>query len=193
MPLSVSSAGYATFSSTSALDFTNVVDINAYTASVNGNTISFKRVKKVPAKTGLLLRSVNEGPVSTTVPSLTSATDDVTDNAFVAATEEIDHLPTTTTDGKYTNYILYKPSDGIIGFYQANNQRVGAGKAYLHVSSEQATTRAFIAFSFDDPETGIAQIETLPQQGVAYDLQGRRVNAPKGGLYIINGKKVIVK
>lgn len=191
-PLSVSSAGYATFSSTTALDFTNVEDINAYTATVSGDAISFTRVNKVPANTGLLLRSVNEGAVSTRVPLYDGATYDVTDNAFVAATEEIDHLPTTTTDGKYTNYILYKPSDGIIGFYKANGQKVGAGKAYLQVSSEQAT-RAYIAFSFDDPETGIAQIETLPQQGVAYDLQGRRVNAPKGGLYIINGKKVIVK
>lgn len=192
LPLSVTAAGYATFSSTSALDFTNVVDIHAYTATVNGNTISFKRVKKVPAKTGLLLRSVNVNgdPVSTRVPLYDGATYDVTDNAFVAATTEIASLA--TTEGDYTNYILNKPSGGSIGFYQANGQKVGAGKAYLRVSSKQAT-RAYIAFSFDDPETGVAQVETLPQQGVAYDLQGRRVNSPKGGLYIINGKKVIVK
>ena len=191
-PLSVSAAGYATFSSTSALDFTNVKNIYAYTATVSGDAISFTRVNKVPSNTGLLLRSVNENgdAVSTRVPLYYGATYDVTDNAFVAATEEIDHLP--TTDGGFTNYILNKPSDGIIGFYKANGQKVGAGKAYLHVSSELAT-RAYIAFSFDDPETGVAQIETLPQQGVAYDLQGRRINAPKGGLYIINGKKVIVK
>ena len=194
-PLSVSAAGYATFSSTTALDFTNVGDINAYTATVSGDSISFTRVNKVPANTGLLLRSVKGDPVSTSVPSLTDAADNVTGNAFVAVTTEIPSLPTTTTDGNsnYTNYILNKPSGGSIGFYQANGQKVGAGKAYLHVSSEQATTRAFIAFSFDDPETGVAQVETLPQQSVAYDLQGRRINAPKGGLYIINGKKVIVK
>ena len=191
-PLSVSAAGYATFSSTTALDFTNVGDINAYTATVSGDAISFTRVNKVPANTGLLLRSVKGGAVSTSVPSLTDAADDVTGNAFVAATTEIPSLDTTTQDGNYTNYILNKPSGGGIGFYKANGQKVGAGKAYLQVSSEQAT-RAYIAFSFDDPETGVAQVETLPQQGVAYDLQGRRVNAPKGGLYIINGKKVIVK
>lgn len=190
-PLSVSSAGYATFSSTTALDFTNVVDIHAYTATVNDTVISFTRVYKVPAETGLLLRSVKGGAVSTSVPSLTDDAEDVRDNAFVAATEDIDHLA--TTDGDYTNYILNNGSSGI-GFYKANGQKVGAGKAYLRVSSSsKLDTRAFIAFSFDDPETGIAQIETLPQQGVAYDLQGRRVNAPKGGLYIINGKKVIVK
>ena len=188
-PLSVSSAGYATFSSTSALDFTNVEDINAYTATVSGDAISFTRVNKVPANTGLLLRSVKGGAVSTTVPSLTDATDDVTGNAFVAATTDIASLA--TTDGDFTNYILNNGSSGI-GFYKANGQKVGAGKAYLHVSSELAT-RAYIAFAFDDPETGVAQVETLPQQGVAYDLQGRRINAPKGGLYIINGKKVIVK
>lgn len=193
IPLSVSAAGYATFSSTSALDFTNVKNIYAYTATVNDDAISFTRVNKVPANTGLLLRSENEDAVSTRVPLYDGAANDVTDNAFVAATTEIPSLATTTTDGGFTNYILYKPSDGIIGFYKANGQKVGAGKAYLRVSSKQATTRAFIAFSFDDPETGVAQVETLPQQGVAYDLQGRRINAPKGGLYIINGKKVIVK
>lgn len=192
IPLSVTAAGYATFSSTSALDFTNVEDIHAYTATVSGDAINFKRVYKVPASTGLLLRSVNEGVVSTRVPLYDGATEDVTGNAFVAATTEIPSLDTTTPDGNYTNYILNKPSDGSIGFYKANGQKVGAGKAYLQVSSK-LDTRAYIAFSFDDPETGIAQVETLPQQGVAYDLQGRRINAPKGGLYIINGKKVIVK
>ena len=189
-PLSVSAAGYATFSSTTALDFTDVEGICAYTATVENEAISFTRVNKVPANTGVLLRSVEGGAVEEAVPSLTDAAEDVTGNAFVAATEDIDHLA--TTEGNYTNYILNNGSSGI-GFYKANDQKVGAGKAYLHVSSEQATTRAFIAFSFDDPETGIAQVETLPQQGVAYDLQGRRINAPKGGLYIINGKKVIVK
>ena len=190
--LSVSSAGYATFSSTSALDFTKVEDIYAYTATVIGNAINFQRVYKVPANTGLLLRSVNGGAVSTRVPLYDGANYDVTDNAFVAATTEIPSLDTTTQDGNYTNYILNKPSGGGIGFYKANGQKVGAGKAYLAVP-KTAGVRGFISFDFSDPATGIATVGGNVIEGTAFDLQGRRVSTPKNGLYIINGKKMLVK
>ena len=42
-------------------------------------------------------------------------------------------------------------------------------------------------------QTGIKQIETVKEDGNAYDLQGRRVENPTKGLYIVNGKKVMVK
>ena len=39
---------------------------------------------------------------------------------------------------------------------------------------------------------GVRQAVVLPAEGEApvYDLQGRRVSAPKNGLYIVNGRKV---
>ena len=36
-------------------------------------------------------------------------------------------------------------------------------------------------------------IEPAQQNGVVYDLSGRRVAKAQNGLYIVNGKKVIVK
>lgn len=49
----------------------------------------------------------------------------------------------------------------------------------------------------DDPSTEINGIPTdsIPKQTlIYYDLQGRRVEAPKSGtIYIVNGKKVIKK
>ena len=42
-------------------------------------------------------------------------------------------------------------------------------------------------------QTGIKQIETIKENGAVYDLQGRRVENPTKGLYIVNGKKVMVK
>ena len=42
-------------------------------------------------------------------------------------------------------------------------------------------------------QTGIKQIETVKEDGNVYDLQGRRVENPTKGLYIVNGKKVMVK
>ena len=187
--VSVTAAGYATFSSTSALDFTNVEGICAYTATVEKEAISFTRVNKVRANTGVLLRSVEGGAVEEAVPSLTGAADVVTGNLFVAVSEDIASLASEDENNNY--YILNNGSNGI-GFYLAYNKKVGAGKAYLAVP-KTASVRGFISFDFSDPATGIATIGGNAIEGTAFDLQGRRVNAPKGGLYIINGKKVIVK
>ena len=42
-------------------------------------------------------------------------------------------------------------------------------------------------------QTGISRIENVKENGAVYDLQGRRVENPTKGLYIVNGKKVMVK
>ena len=189
--VSVSAAGYATFSSTNALDFTDVEGICAYTATVENEAISFKRVNKVPANTGVLLRSVEGGAVEDAVPSLTGAADKVTGNLFVAVSEDITSLASEDANNNNNNYILNNGSNGV-GFYLANGKKVGAGKAYLAVP-KTASVRGFISFDFSDPETGIATVGGNVIESTAFDLQGRRVSTPKNGLYIINGKKVLVK
>ena len=45
----------------------------------------------------------------------------------------------------------------------------------------------------DDDTTGIGNIKTGTEADVYYDLQGRRVLSPSKGLYIVNGKKVVIK
>ena len=40
-------------------------------------------------------------------------------------------------------------------------------------------------------ETGISDLAQLATEGIAYDLQGRRVSEPQKGLYIANGKKIV--
>lgn len=190
-PVAVSAAGYATFSSTNALDFTNETSVYAYKASVDGENISFTRVNKVPANTGLLLRRVaNEGTVNVNVPVFDgTGADDVSGNLFVAVSTEIASLASGANN--CTNYILNNGSEGI-GFYLANDKKVGAGKAYLAVPNN-AGVRGFIGFDFSDPTTGIAVVKgELQQTEGAYDLQGRRVSELKNGLYIVNGKKVLL-
>ena len=47
----------------------------------------------------------------------------------------------------------------------------------------------------DDSESGIEAVEAEENvlfEGI-YDLQGRKVNAPAKGIYIVNGKKILVK
>lgn len=191
--VAIGAAGMATFSCDEALDFTGTDAIYAYTATLDGKTINFTRVRKVPARTGILLRNpLGESAVeAVNVPVIDDdATDDVSNNIFVAALEEISSLPT-EQDGN-TNYILNKVG-GKLGFYKAAGQKVGAGKAYLKVPAGE-TPASMIAISFEgDVTTGVKTFSSDERaaDSVAYDLQGRRVARPTKGLYIVNGKKIV--
>ena len=191
---SIGDAGMATFSSTKALDFTGVTNIAAYIASVSGEKMTFTRIYKVPANTGLLLRNAegeSEGAAEAKIPVLDGDADATTGNALVDVADEIASLA--TTDGVNTYYILNKVN-GNLGFYQAAGHKVAAGKAYLKVSA--ATARGSFAISFDDENTtGIETINNAQStmSNEVFDLQGRRVVQPQKGLYIVNGKKVVLK
>lgn len=193
VPVEIGAAGMATFSCGKALDFTGTDAIYAYTATLDGTTVNFKRVRKVPARTGILLRNpLGESAVeAVNVPVIADdATDDVSNNIFEAALEEISSLPT-EQDGN-TNYILNKVG-GKLGFYKAAGQKVGAGKAYLKVPAGE-TPASMIAISFEgDVTTGVKTFSSDERaaDSVAYDLQGRRVARPTKGLYIVNGKKIV--
>ena len=183
----VSAAGLATFCSEWALDFTGIEEVYAYKVSVNEKQISYTRVYQVPAETGVVLRSLSGDAISVEVPVIESA-DEIADNALVGVLEAIESLP---TDGDgYTNYILNNGSKGV-GFYKANNQPVGAGKAYLQV--EGTLSKDFIGFA-DGVATGIETIDNgWTVDNEIYDLQGRKVMNPTKGIFIQNGRKVVIK
>ena len=64
-------------------------------------------------------------------------------------------------------------------------------KAWLVVPKSATTTRGF---TIDGETTGITTLESSSEESVYYDLQGRRVvNPTVKGIYIRNGKKVMVK
>ena len=182
--ISVSSAGLATFACNSALDFTGVTDLEAYIAKEESGAIKLHQVNKVPAGTGVLLRAKNnatdfEVPVATT-------NDDVTGNLFVRGTGA---AVASSEGGKY-NYVLGK-HNGEVGFYKAGNMVVATDKAYLQTTVASAR----IAFDFDTED--VTAIEAVKAQNVEssqfFNLAGQRVAQPTKGLYIVNGKKVIIK
>ena len=179
---------YATYANHDfALDFTDVEGLTAYTATVkDANTVTFTPAKKVPAGTGLLLKGATAD-----VPVIASA-EEITGNVLYAPTEEVTGL--TYEDDTYYNYILTKVSDKV-GFYKANNNKVAVGKAYLRIpKTDLARELTFIGFDDDDTTTGIEAIDNsrMTMDNV-YNIQGQRVNQPQKGLYIVNGKKVIIK
>jgi len=97
-----------------------------------------------------------------------------------------------TKDGKY-NYVLKKGNDGVVGFYQVNNNeyKVRANTAYLATSYDAASSGAKLFIGLDG-ETAVEAVaaEVLPT-GTAYNLQGQRVGNDYKGVVIVNGKKVI--
>lgn len=90
-------------------------------------------------------------------------------------------------------YVLNKKSSGI-GFYKLKDTgTIGANKAYLVYSGSGSESREFFGFN---EITGIESISKSLEpkaDGQYYDLQGRSVANPTKGLYIVNGKKVVIR
>lgn len=84
--------------------------------------------------------------------------------------------------------------NGLVAFYHFLSETLTAGKAYLDASGlgvAGSSVRAFAIFDEEGTLTGINLAETANDNDVVFDLQGRRVQGGKTGLYIVNGKKVI--
>ena len=187
--VAVSSAGLATYVSDYNLDYTGVSSIEAYVATESAGAIVLTKKNKVPAGAGVLLRSVSGEAVDADIPVATGDMDDVTGNLFVRGTGA--GVP--STDGSYHNYILNKKG-GVVGFYRANDKTVAANRAYLHTLIDASAGALEINFDEGDA-TGIADVRSQKEQvgGEFYNLAGQRVSQPTKGLYIVNGKKVIIK
>lgn len=96
-----------------------------------------------------------------------------------------------TDDGKM--YVLNYTAANGVGFYKlATGSKLGVGKAYLSYSDGGASN--FFGLD-DDGTTGIdnGQWTIDNSDKVFYDLNGRRIMNPMKGLYIVNGKKVLLK
>ena len=188
-PVTVTTANYATYATSAPLDFTGKA-IKAYIAITKGDGtgVTFTQINKVPANTGILL--YKDGGSTEVIPVLDGVADATTGNKFVKGTG----TTVASTDGTNYNYILNNGASGI-GFYKAAGQKVAANRAYISVAEAPAAgIKEFIALpGFEDDADGINEVngEGFKVNGPVYDLQGRRVEKPSKGLYIMNGKKVL--
>lgn len=182
--VNMSDAGWATLYTPYALDFTTQPGITAYTAAVADGKVTLTKVDNVPANTGVVLKGdgpsyyqINVAASSETAKGdlLGSATDATAYNAI---------------DG-YTLYMLKKVGEKA-QFVPVTSGSIAAGKAYLKIA---AATARNLDVTFADEATGISAAlmnkETMNNE--VYNLKGQRVAAPMKGLYIVNGKKMVIK
>lgn len=190
--------GYSTFYNTYAVQVPAGVQCGIVTGVENGvMTIDYKYTEGmyIPAKTPVIVKA--EGIKTYPLAISTSDANAPTTNLLKGAAE----------DGKFTaeaNYYYYKLAyDNFtaktgLGFYwgaaEGGAFTMKAGKAYLAV--EKTVAHGAQKFSLEGNATGIEAVEQANEANrVVYTLDGRRVMNEKlaKGLYIINGKKVLVK
>lgn len=106
------------------------------------------------------------------------------------------NTPVTLTDDNRSNYLVFGPKDGAtntVGFWTPASTltTIAANRAFYQNASGQAVTLQFNGSVIE----GINNITSANNTSAPiYDLTGRRVNNTlKGGIYIQNGKKFIVK
>ena len=185
------------YSSQYSLDFTGINDVRAYIAIgfTDTKNVLMARVNVVPANTGIVLKSDVAG-VEVEVPITTS--DVYYANLLKPAVNNVTIEP---TEGNYTNLMVGKLANDEMGFVTLPSSDTYSNKCYLQVPTAfyngPASARdGGMEIVFVDDET--TDIRSLMHNGSAtndayYDLQGRKVIPGKKGIYIHNGKKVIVR
>lgn len=202
MPVEIKSVGAATFSCDRALDFSSLS--SSFTAKaitgVSGVTLTKSdALTTVPANTGLYL----EGTAGTyDVPVIETGAASAVGTNLLIAQSTAGSVSQTVGEGasKKTNYILTNKTvngSADLKFYKVNagGNTVGAGKAYLQIDTPEGGGSAREYLWFDETTTGVSEQVAAKSgnAGAVYNLSGQRVAQPTRGLYIVNGKKYIVK
>ena len=159
---------------------TQVFKVNLTGTAIEMTEITDRIVK---SGQGVVLKKTTSGSITMT-PTSSNGSGDYSDNSLTGTMTNI------TNPGNA--YVLnYKAATGA-GFYKLKaTGTIGANKAYLTYSGSLAPE----FFGFDGNTTSINEVRGKMEDvsGEYYDLQGRRVSQPTKGLYIVNGKKVVIK
>lgn len=221
VPLTIGSDGVATFGSSKNLDFTGIAGVTPYYASaVSTGTVTLTAVTSTRGWAGYVVKGTAGTysiPVAAAQPEWVDAFNNLRytndyDNNWVYRSAYSEYTGTDDNATKiktYYRYIFAKDGDETPGFYKLaiDYERVenettvyyhnlAAHKAYLETATDiTPTDNARIALVFDDELAGISDVKEQKRgdANAYYNLNGMQVVKPTKGLYIKNGKKVIVK
>lgn len=171
--------------------------VTAYVATeIVDRTITIKAIGNVvPANTPVILIDKEDRPtIYLTYGGTFTGTLPAT-NGLVGASEKIE-----VTDNNYKNFYIVGHGSRHVGLYYPSNRGIASGLCYYPLSSVQAqnaTVKSSYGFVFDDSgTTGIGSVHAdgAHKRDAYYTLSGQAVEQPlHKGVYIKNGKKVIIK
>ncbi len=204
----IGETGYATFGNNTGKHLTLEPGVAAYQAipqrnsTTNERHVELKRLEGIPQAAGVILKGTPN-----TSYKLYYAASNVTysadQNSLVPTTK--DEVISQHPDATHWNFILADDGTGQAKFYLVTGgTTLARGKAYLNADSTldpngAAGTRGIEIIGGEDTTGIIPQPTTaVPESADYYDLQGRKVNHSKAtplkkGIYIVNGKKVVLK
>lgn len=181
---------WTTLTSAYNLDFSKVEgDLTAYTATYNEkkDAVALTPVKKVKAHTGLILKGVAN--TTYTLPILAS------DEAGLEAAPDnqlVDCVDALWSTGRENDYFLHNGEF----VKSAHDGWALPGKSYLYLSNGRGNkSESPLRVYVDNTATAINGITNNPvvKDEAYYNLQGVKVQRPQHGVFIHNGKKVVLK
>jgi hypothetical protein len=181
--IKLASDGYSTYCSENRLDISRTTGVTAYIVNnVTETTVELQEVSVIPAETGFILKGT--GSAWYDLYKTESAADDVSGNQL--------HGTLTATAAPANSYAL-STKKGVTGFYPVSTGlTIPAHKAYLTVTGNNNLARALV---IDGETTGImnadSHVDAIPSE--YYSIHGIKVARPTKGIYISNGKKVVIK
>lgn len=178
LPLTISEAGYATLYTPVAL--TIPTGVTAYTGYIDGSALKLEALsEKIPAETAVILQGEAGNYTFTTTTADTFDSDNNLEGTIGGKASTADAILT------LQNY------NDKIGLFNYTGATLQGFKAYLDKTNLESNVHG-LTFEFDT-ETAIQGISLDEQSGAIYNLAGQRVQKATKGLYIVNGKKVLVK
>ena len=177
----VTDAGWATAKTAHAVDFTNATGLTAYIATLSGEIVTLTETAKIPANTPIVLKGVT---AKADIIENDQAPE-VTENALTWYDEY------EVNDSYAHIYALTKGADGKAKFARVADKVKFYNKAVIELIS--ATARESFDVVFAGETTGINAVAAEKNVEGIFNMNGQRVAAPAKGLYIVNGKKVILK
>ena len=173
--------GYSTYCSENRLDISKTTGVTAYIVNnVTETTVELQEVSVIPAETGFILKGT--GSALYDLYKTEGVADDVSGNQL--------HGTLTETLAPSNTFAL-STKQGVTGFYPVNTGlMIPAHKAYLTATGSMARS-----LSIDGKVTGILNVDSYVNAIPAeyYSIHGIKVERPTKGIYIRNGKKVVIK
>ena len=190
---------YGTFSSSSAFVVPENLTVSEIGIDAEGkmDVQPFTKGQIVRANTGVMVSATSYGDFNLIKSSKEGTSILGDDNALRPSGDNgITATAMAAADESCVFYRLTMHNDTKLGFWWGAAEgaafAVGSNKAYMAVPAGQAAREGF-AFD-DDSTTGISNVNVNENvNGSVFDLQGRKVSTPGKGLYIVNGKKVVIK